>query len=190
MKRTVIKGRKLKAGERSLRYLRKQGYTAEVTERFVTYGGTQAKDEYIRELLGQRLQLLAKLRRAWVGKPERLSVLEEELEPLTLPEEPKGLHGVRKDLYGFVDILAYKHDGETIAVQTTSRQQITAHLRKYRGDEDTRQKILDWLAQPGRAFVIHGWICEELPTKAGGTKARWRCEERKVTSADLTEAKF
>jgi hypothetical protein len=144
----VIKGRKLKAGERSLRYLRKLGYTAEVCEQF------RARVE---------------------GKKQRQIF--------------QG--GYHKDLFGFMDILAY-NDQETIAVQTTSRNQIAAHVRKYRSDEETAERIQEWLCgQPNRRFVIHGWECVEVPNKRGaGSHARWQVTEREVTAEDLVEPEF
>lgn len=151
MKRTKrpprIKGRKLKAGERSLAYLRRQGWTAEVCEQFKAL------------VEGQGQQAIFK-------------------------------GGFRKDLFGFVDILAYQAH-ETLAVQATSRQQMTAHLRKYRRDPEIRQRILDWIACPNRRLQLLGWECVEVPCKSrAGTKAEWRVTKRDVMAADLIEAVF
>ncbi|NQT13159.1 MAG: hypothetical protein HQ582_10450 [Planctomycetes bacterium] len=142
-----IKGRKLKAGERSLRFLRGQGYDAEVCEQF------KARVE------GRGQQAIFK-------------------------------GGFRKDLFGFMDILAYRALS-TVAVQTTSRQQITAHLRKYRRDAKIKARILRWIACPNRGFIVHGWICVEVPCKSkAGTKAEWQVTERWVTAEDLEEPAF
>jgi hypothetical protein len=143
-----IKGRKTKAGERSLRHLRKLGYEAAVAEKYVAkvFGNNQ--------------------RSTFAG-------------------------GFRKDLFGFIDILAYREDTahpQTLAVQTTSRQQITAHLRAYRKDAELSARIRRWLSVPGRAFVVHGWECVEVPTKRGdGTKAEWQLTERWVTAEDVAD---
>lgn len=94
--------------------------------------------------------------------------------------------GHRKDLFGFADALAFHPSMPVvIAVQITSRPQMTPHLRKYRDDYKVRQNIMCWLAQPGRQFVMHGWRKKKLPTKAGGTKVRWECEELEITLATL-----
>jgi hypothetical protein len=144
-----IKGRKTKAGERSLKHLRKLGYEAAVAEKFVAkvFGS------------GQRAEFEG---------------------------------GFRKDLFGFMDILAYHDGGEhplTLAVQTTSRQQITAHLRAYRRDAELAARIQRWLKVPGRAMVIHGWECVAVPKKHGdGTKAEWQLTERWVTAEDLVDS--
>jgi len=91
--------------------------------------------------------------------------------------------GVRKDLFGFIDILAYTRTGEIAAVQCTSKQQMTRHLRDYRRHDPTRQAILDWL-YGGRAFALHGWH------QPNGKGTRWQLEQRIITAADLelTEA--
>ena len=135
---------KLNAAERSLKYLRKLGYTAEVCEQYkaiVAGRGQQAKF--------------------------------------------KG--GYRKDLFGFADIIAYDARA-TVAVQTTSRKQMSAHLRKYRGDTDVAARIYGWLAKAGRMFVIHGWEPLEVANKTkAGTHIRWHLTVRVVTFADLEE---
>jgi len=147
MSRVLVKGRKLKATQRSLTYLRKQGYRAEVCEQYrsrVEGKGQQAKF--------------------------------------------KG--GFRKDLFGFMDILAYGRGPHSVlGVQATSRQQITTHLRQYRRDPKVREAILDWLTCPGRRFVILGFECVEVPKVSGdGTKAEWQCTEREVTADMLYDA--
>jgi hypothetical protein len=139
-----VKGRKLKAGQRSLRHLRDLGYTAEVCEKYAA-------------------------RAAGKGQAAIFA------------------GGFRKDLFGFADILAY-NGVETIAVQTTSRQQVTAHVRAYRKDAEVSQRIRDWIRHPGRRLVLHGWECVEVPAKRGGTKAAWQLTERVIAAEDLAES--
>jgi hypothetical protein len=137
-----IPGKKLNAGARSLKHLRRLGYTAEVCEQFKA-----------------RVQ----------GKGQAAVFA----------------GGFRKDLFGFVDILAFDTTS-ILAVQTTSRQQITAHIRKYRRDNETAEKIRGWLMMKGRRLVVHGWECVAMPkVKGDGTKAVWQLTEREVTVADL-----
>lgn len=183
-----LTGRKLKAGERSLKHLRTKGWTAEVAEKFVTLGGTQAQKAYIDELVEQRETLLRFVASLAADPTPDPAVMRSLLE-LPAPKPPPGVGGYRKDLFGFIDILAFRGD-ETLAVQTTSRQQMAAHLLKFRRDDTTRQIILDWLADDHRTFVIHGWQCVELPTKKGGVKAAWQVTERVVEAADLTIEEF
>jgi hypothetical protein len=139
-----VKGAKLKAGQRSLAWLRKRGYTAEVCEQF-------------------------KARVEGRGQAARF------------------MGGFRKDLHGFMDILAFDQF-ETLAVQTTSRLQLSAHLRAYRRDPDLVAKISAWLVPSGRRFVLHGWECVEVPCKSkSGTKAEWQLTEREVSPADFVD---
>ncbi len=93
--------------------------------------------------------------------------------------------GYRKDLFGFMDIIAYTTLG-TVAVQTTSRQQLSAHLRKYRRDPVVRQDILKWIEPVDRYFVLHGWERLEVPcVKAAGTKVCWHVTVQTVERKDL-----
>ena len=93
----------------------------------------------------------------------------------------------RTDLLGFCDVLAYRGDhSEVLAVQACRRDEIQAHLRRYRADDETLAAIRAWIAQPGRVLMIHAWECVErrCSTKAG-TKRRWELLERRVTVDDF-----
>jgi hypothetical protein len=97
--------------------------------------------------------------------------------------------GFRKDLFNFMDILAFSND-EVIAVQTTSRQQMTAHLRKFRRDAETADAIRKWLFGLRRRMFVHGWEPVMVPTKKGakcGTRVKWTVDIREVTPADLDD---
>lgn len=67
---------------------------------------------------------------------------------------------VRQDLFGFVDLLAIK-DGETLAVQTTSRVNISARAKKIADHENTPM-----VRRAGWKIHIHGWD--------KGANGRWR----------------
>lgn len=178
-----ITGRQLKAGERSLRYLRKHGWTAEVVEKFVTVGGTKAMDNYIAVLKEQRDRLIRFVCER--ENPRARAVMpsvEDFLINIPEPTAPSSVGGFRKDPFGFIDILAFRGD-EMLAVQTTSRQQTAAHLRKFRSDDVVAEKIRKWLAG-GWSFVLHGWECVEVEAKKGGVKAEWQVTERPVEVAD------
>ena len=100
-----------------------------------------------------------------------------------------GQRGFQRDLFGFADIMAYKPGlvGMT-AVQSTTKPQITAHLRKYREDDETRQRIRDFLLC-SNVLLIHGWQRVEVPTKSktakSATKTVWTLTEHIVTLADM-----
>lgn len=174
----------LRAGQRSLDYLRKRGWEAEIMEKFITHGGTAQQQTYIDALLGQRARLIDLLRKSCSLDEAVMQEARHFLDKLKEPQPPVGIGGYRKDPFGFMDILAFGGNA-ILAVQTTSRAQITAHLRKYRQDPEVRDKIRKWLVGPA-AFHVHGWQRVELPTKTGGTKIRWQVHVREVFKEDLS----
>jgi len=175
-----LKVGKLNATQRSLAYLRKQGYRADVAEKFVTHGGTKAQEDYIDELVSQRASLIERLRTL----PSEAEI-KRFLAGLQEPVAPTGLAGYRKDLFGFIDIEAIRGD-ETLAVQTTSFQQVGPHLLHFRSDPELRETVLDWIGGRDRRLVIHGWRCMEVAKKGGkGTKAEWQVRELWVDEAEL-----
>lgn len=100
--------------------------------------------------------------------------------------KPDRTGGVRSDMGGFGDIIAI-HPQATgcLAVQATTKQQITKHLREYRGDKEVRENILLWL-QTGNRLVIHGWYKVMIPNKSNdGTHARWQCDTRWITAENM-----
>jgi hypothetical protein len=57
----------------------------------------------------------------------------------------------RKDLFGFIDIIAVK-EGETLAVQTTTTENMSARVRKIADTETTPLvRKADW------KIHVHGW---------------------------------
>lgn len=63
--------------------------------------------------------------------------------------------GVRRDLFGWIDCIAFSQEEGIIGVQATSRAGISAHLAKMRSD-DVRPHVLGWLRSGGRAWLV-GW---------------------------------
>lgn len=59
---------------------------------------------------------------------------------------------VRKDLFGFIDILAINDDGDVLAVQTTSYTNINARVKKIQDSEH-----LCRVREAGWAIEVHGW---------------------------------
>lgn len=126
--------------------------------------------------------------------------------------------GYRKDLFGFCDVLCFRSDqlvmnGKAVnllAVQTTSRQQITNHLLMYRdvgtyvrlglpeqADQKRKQhaalleRLRAWVDAPGCGFLIQGWEPVSVPKKSGGGhKVVWTVTDRFVTADDFQEARF
>lgn len=75
---------------------------------------------------------------------------------------------IRKDLFGFVDILCMKGDC-LVAVQTTSGENVTKRLAKIQA----LQAAELWLESPHRKITIHGW---KKSGPRGGVK-KWVCLE-------------
>lgn len=69
---------------------------------------------------------------------------------------------IRQDLFGFIDIVAIK-EGETIGVQTTSRNNVSARATKIEGLES-----YPIVKSAGWRIVVHGW---------GKLKKGWDCKE-------------
>ncbi len=76
----------------------------------------------------------------------------------------------RKDLFGFIDLVALK-DGEIIGVQCTSRSNVSARIKKIKGLDAHKQ----WLDAGGKIQVI-GW------GKTGKTKRKiWTARIEHIT---------
>jgi len=73
---------------------------------------------------------------------------------------------IRKDLFGFVDILALK-DGQTLAVQTTSDSNVSARVKKI-----TESELLPELRKAGWLIHVHGW--RKAAKIRGGKTEVWK----------------
>lgn len=81
---------------------------------------------------------------------------------------------IKKDLFGFIDILAIKDD-EVLAVQTTSDKtggNSGERVRKIQSHENYQKvKNLGW------HIVVHGWRQLTGKYKNGKPKKYWACKE-------------
>lgn len=78
-----------------------------------------------------------------------------------------GKRGIRKDLFGFIDILAVGH-GETVAVQTTSASNMAARIRKIaESDQVPECRKANW------RILVHGWRKD--------SKGKWICRVEDVS---------
>ncbi len=75
--------------------------------------------------------------------------------------------GIRQDLFGCIDVLAILN-GRTVAVQATSRSNISARVKKIKANP-----ALPVMASAGWQVVVHGWS----KSKAG----RWELKEVQLT---------
>ena len=69
---------------------------------------------------------------------------------------------IRKDLWGFVDILCLR-DGQLLGVQSTSYANVSARVKKIADSE-----LVGEVRKAGIALTVHGW------RKVNG---RWVCRE-------------
>lgn len=79
---------------------------------------------------------------------------------------------VRKDLFGFIDVIAISND-QTLGVQVTSAANVSARIKKMLHDPEIRPRVVTW-CQGNRTLEVHGW---------GKRKNRWEC--RKVIIANV-----
>ena len=60
--------------------------------------------------------------------------------------------GIRQDLFGFVDLVAVRERGETLAVQACSRSNVAARVHKIADHPNVAA-----LRKAGWRIVVHGW---------------------------------
>jgi hypothetical protein len=70
---------------------------------------------------------------------------------------------VRKDLWGFVDVLCLNHDGDRVVVQATSASNISARVKKI-----TDSPLLGIVRKAGFRILVQGWK---------KVKGRWQVRE-------------
>ena len=91
------------------------------------------------------------------------------------PKHPAG--GVRKDLFGFIDIIAIKGDF-TCAIQSCG-QDFAAHDRKILAEPAT----LVWSRGAGRIVILIGW--RKVKKKRGGKAMVWKPRIKNYTLEDF-----
>lgn len=99
--------------------------------------------------------------------------------------------GCRHDAFGFIDALAITHDGVSVALQITSKQNMQARYKKIISDatldevESEDKKVAKlaqatierrmaaglWLTNPRHKIIIEGWYKEG---------SRWKCVHREL----------
>lgn len=112
-------------------------------------------------------------------------------------QKEKFAGGFKKDLFGYMDVLAYWDSSRTDieqpdvakvgswAIQSTSKACMSNHLRDYRRNPTVTHLIRDWLVL-GNRFSIVGWEHLMVPKKrGGGFKGVWHICEEPVDSAML-----
>ena len=96
------------------------------------------------------------------------------------PRHPAG--GFRKDLFGFIDLIALDPERGIIAVQSCG-QSFAAHLRKITDSECT-EFVIEWLKSPSQPKLeLWGW--RKVKKVKGGKAMVWRPRIKEITVEDL-----
>ena len=86
---------------------------------------------------------------------------------------PPPLFGFRRDLFGWMDVLALGADGLWYGVQSCAMSGRAAHLEKL-GAPDLAQNIAAWMENPCHRAELWSW--RKLLVKRGGVAVRWEVE--------------
>jgi len=89
--------------------------------------------------------------------------------------------GFKRDLFGFIDIIAIK-DQTTIGVQSTSYACISAH--KVKIIKEKTSDAIKWV-RAGHSILIYGW--RKVPQVKGSKRMVWRPKIVEITLEMLEE---
>lgn len=78
-----------------------------------------------------------------------------------------GPHGIRQDLFGFIDIIAIDSESGIVGVQSTGSA-FSAHIRKL--TEERNEALYEWL----RHAEVELWGWRKVKLKRGGKAMRWK----------------
>ena len=89
---------------------------------------------------------------------------------LPIPDHPAG--GLRKDLFGFIDLVVLDGIGGTVGVQATSTSNLSHRLRKIR--DECFPAAYRWLKE-GNRIEVWGWAKRHYKLKSGkrSNEKRW-----------------
>jgi len=89
-----------------------------------------------------------------------------------------GPHGIRQDLFGFIDLIALEPARGIIGVQCCARSGHAAHRTKILENEIAPE----WLATGGRIEI---WSWAKQKVKRGGKAERWTPKVEEITAASF-----
>ena len=96
-----------------------------------------------------------------------------------------GPHGVRKDLFGIIDIIALDLERGVVGVQSCG-QDWSSHWRKLVVEQSEATER--WLMTPGTKLELWGW--RKVKLHRGGVAMRWSPRVQQITLADLDAAEL
>jgi len=95
-----------------------------------------------------------------------------------------GPHGIRQDLFGFIDLIALDPQRGIVAIQSCGKS-FSQHVRKIL-DSDCTQAAIEWLRCGGR-IEVWGW--RKVKLKRGGKAKVWRPRIREITIEDFCDGR-
>ena len=78
-----------------------------------------------------------------------------------------GPHGIRQDLFGFIDIIAIDPEQGIIAIQSCG-QDYSGHVKKL--TEDRNEAVFEWL----KHAPVELWSWRKVKLHRGGKAMRWK----------------
>jgi len=97
-----------------------------------------------------------------------------------IPNHPGG--GIRKDLFGFIDLIALDAERGIVAIQSCGSS-FSEHFRKIT-DSDCTENVLEWLRCGGK-LELWGW--RRIKAKKGGKAMVWRPRIQEITEETIKE---
>ncbi len=164
-----IKGKDIKAGQRSLKYLRDRGWTCGIVEHYQSnFAGAGQKARFAG---GYRVDLFG-----------FVDIVCYRPDPIDMDGKSVSVLFVQATSRQQIapHLRAYRQS--EVYVKRGSPEQAEKKRAEHRELIERMRRMID---APGAVFVIHGWECVEAPTKAGGIKPAWRVEERIVRLEDI-----
>ena len=84
--------------------------------------------------------------------------------------------GIRKDLFGIIDVLAMSPERGILGVQVCAMSGRAAHMKKLTAEN--RENTITWLRSGGK-LELHAW--RKLKVKRGGKAMRWTPDIQEIT---------
>ncbi len=94
-----------------------------------------------------------------------------------------GAHGIRQDLFGFIDIIAIDPELGIVAIQSCG-QAFSDHIRKL--SEERNEIVFEWLKHS--RLELWGW--RKVKIKRGGKAMRWKPRISDITINERGELVF
>lgn len=91
------------------------------------------------------------------------------------------LHGIRRDLFNIIDVIALDPERGIIGVQCFGASGMTEHRTKILDEHQDKTRM--WLACTGK-LELWGW--RKVKLKRGGKAIRWQPRIEEITLEDLT----